>query len=166
MPYCPKCGNKVDENVTICQNCGAPLSGGTPNQPSTSPPAKPENAETQEKHEGAKKSEKHEKSDNSFIGFLVGGLILITVGVFALIDLTSPNFLSPTQDLAAMLLIIGVIIIIAAIYIATRVFRHFPGHPKVSCPKTPSTAACIYTIDTSPKYFCSSGYRYIFRLNL
>jgi uncharacterized membrane protein YvbJ len=115
MPYCPKCGNKVEENMNICPNCGAPLSGGTHNQ-STLPP---EEKETQ------KKPEKYQTSDYSFIGFLVGGLVLVTVGVFALIDLTYPNFLSPTQDLTAMLLTIGVIIILAAIYIAARARRHF-----------------------------------------
>ena len=151
MPYCPKCGNKVEENVTVCPNCGAPLSGVILNQPSTLSPAKPENTETQEKHEGAKKSETCEKSDYSFVGFLVGGLILITVGVFALIDLTSPNFLSPTEDLAAMLLIIGIIIIIAAIYIATRTFKHFPN---LFRSKTPSVAMCVSTIGISLKYFC------------
>ena len=25
MPYCPKCGNKVDDGAAFCQNCGAKL---------------------------------------------------------------------------------------------------------------------------------------------
>ncbi len=28
MNYCPKCGNKVDENITYCPNCGARLETG------------------------------------------------------------------------------------------------------------------------------------------
>ena len=28
MKYCPKCGNKVDENITYCPNCGARLEEG------------------------------------------------------------------------------------------------------------------------------------------
>lgn len=28
MNYCPKCGNKVDENITYCPNCGARLEEG------------------------------------------------------------------------------------------------------------------------------------------
>ena len=28
MNYCPKCGNKVDENTTYCPNCGARLEEG------------------------------------------------------------------------------------------------------------------------------------------
>jgi uncharacterized membrane protein YkgB len=132
MSYCPKCGNKVDETMVFCPRCGASLKGtttpgqATPNQPYRYEKAeKNEKREKHEKREHPEKGEKQEKSEYSFVGYLVGGLILITIGVFALLDLTSP--LNSSQDLAAMLLIIGVIIIVGAIYIATTARKRFPS---------------------------------------
>jgi uncharacterized membrane protein YvbJ len=131
MSYCPKCGNKVDENMVFCPRCGASLKGAA--TPSQVPPTYPyrnekaeknESREKQEKRENPEKGEKREKSEVGFVGYLIGGLILITIGVFALLDLTSP--LNSSQDLAAMLLIIGVIIIIGAIYVAFIARKHFP----------------------------------------
>jgi len=129
MSYCPKCGNKVEETMVFCPRCGASLKGtATPGQ---APPIQPYRYEKAEKNdrrdmrEHPEKGEKQEKSEYDFVGYLIGGLILITIGVFALLDLTSP--LNSSQDLAAMLLIIGVIIIVGAIYIATRARKHFPS---------------------------------------
>jgi hypothetical protein len=133
MPYCPKCGSKVDENMAFCPTCGASLKGAPQAPPAAAPPMPPRNEkdeksrEKSEKHTGGEKGEKPEKADYSFVGFLVGGLVLVTIGVFALLDLAYPGVLNSTTDLAAMLLIIGVIIIIAAIYIATRARRRFPN---------------------------------------
>ena len=121
MSYCPICGNKVDETMVFCPHCGASLKGTeTPSQAPTTQPyryEKSEKKEKHEKHEHPDKGQKQEKSEYSFLGYLIGGLILITIGVFALIDLTNPR--NSSQDLAAMLLVIGVIIIVGAIYIAT-----------------------------------------------
>ncbi len=132
MSYCPKCGNKVDETMAFCPHCGASLKGtSTPGQ---TPPTQPyqyekaeknEKREKQEKRAQPEKGEKQEKSEYSFVGYLIGGLILITIGIFALIDLTNP--LNSSQDLAAMLLIIGVIIIVGAIYIAITARKRFPS---------------------------------------
>ena len=130
MSYCPKCGNKVDETMVFCPRCGASLKGATLGQV---PPAHPyrnekaeknERREKQEKREKPEKGEKQEKSEYAFVGYLIGGLVLITIGVFALLDLTNP--VNSTQDLAAMLLIIGVIIIIGAVYVATTARKRFP----------------------------------------
>lgn len=108
MSYCPLCGNKVDETMTFCPICGASLKDTpTPNQAPTAPPVQNEKSE---------KPEKHEISEHGFVGYLMGGLILITIAVFALFDLTSPK--NSGQDLAAMLLIIGVIIIVGGVYMA------------------------------------------------
>ncbi len=132
MSYCPKCGNKVDETMVFCPRCGASLKGTA--APGQVPPTQPyrnekaeknERREKQEKREQPEKGEKQEKSEYGFIGYLIGGLILITIGVFALLDLTNP--LNSSQDLAAMLLVIGVIIIIGAIYIAMTARKRFPS---------------------------------------
>jgi uncharacterized membrane protein YvbJ len=115
MSYCPKCGNKVEETMVFCPHCGTSLKGAA--TPSQVQPAQSYQNEKQEKKQNPEKGEQHEKSEYGFVGYLVGGSILITIAVFALLDLTHPS--NSSQDLAAMLLIIGVIIIIAAIYVAT-----------------------------------------------
>jgi uncharacterized membrane protein YvbJ len=127
MSYCPKCGNKVDETMVFCPRCGTSLKGtATPGQ---EPPTQPYLSEKAEKNENGEmsnrpeKGEKKAKNEYGYVGYLIGGLILITIGVFAVLDLTSP--LNSSQDLAAMLLIIGIIIIVGAIYIATRERKQF-----------------------------------------
>ncbi len=50
----------------------------------------------------------------------MGGLIFITIGVFALLDLTRSSALNSSQDLAGMLLTIGAIIIIGAVYMTIK----------------------------------------------
>ena len=109
--------------MVFCPHCGTSLKGAS--TPSQAPPAQLYRNEKQEKNQNPEKGEKHEKSEYGFVGYLVGGLILITIAVFALLDLTNPS--NSSQDLAAMLLIIGVIIIVAAIYIATTVRKRFPA---------------------------------------
>jgi uncharacterized Zn finger protein (UPF0148 family) len=119
MSYCPKCGNEVDETMTFCPICGAPLKYAATSQ---TPPTQPNRNEENEKSEKEKKKNhhsekgtKHEKDEHGFIGYLMGGSILITIGIFALLDLTGSS-LSSSQDLSAMLLTIGAIIIIGAVY--------------------------------------------------
>lgn len=134
MSYCPKCGNKVDETMAFCPRCGASLKVTAP--PSQAPPAQPyhrrdekseknEKQEKQEKDQRSEKGEKNEKGEQGFIGYLIGGLILITIGAFTLINLMNP-FFSTGQNWAIMLLIIGVIIIIGAIYVATVARKRTP----------------------------------------
>jgi uncharacterized membrane protein YvbJ len=123
MGYCPKCGNKVEETMVFCPLCGASLKGAE--TPSQAPPAQSYRDEKQEKKQNPEKSEKHEKIEYGFVGYLVGGSVLITIAVFALLDLTHPS--NSSQDLAAMLLIIGVIIIIAAIYVAITIWKRIPA---------------------------------------
>ena len=136
MPYCPKCGNQVDENMTFCPRCGASLkaAAATPGPVPTAPAPPPmygrrdekaEKNEKQEKNQNQEKGEKGEKGEQGFIGFLIGGLILIVVGAFALLQLTN-NFLSTGNNWAIMLLLIGVIIIGGAVYIATQARKRSP----------------------------------------
>ena len=131
MSYCPKCGNKVDETMAFCPRCGASLKGSIPGQPVPPPPIyrrqeKTEKNEKQEKNQNSEKGEKQERTEHGFIGYLIGGLILIVIGVFALMQLGGNNFVSGGQGLAIMLFIIGIIIIFGAVYVALTSRKHFP----------------------------------------
>jgi uncharacterized membrane protein YvbJ len=130
MPYCPKCGNNVDETMAFCPNCGTALKGTTPSQAAP----ESEEQEKQEKHENPADVEIQDKNQYGFVRYLIGGLILIIVGVFAILDLTS-HISASGQDVALLLIIIGIIIIIGAIYVTAPVrkyFRHLISHPKNS----------------------------------
>ena len=134
MPYCPKCGNKVDDTMSFCPNCGAALKGAKPSQEAASPPSqgrekteKTEGQEKQAKNENPEQSEKQQKGEYGFFGFLVSGLILVLIGVFAVIYLTKP-FSVPGQALVIILVIIGAIIIIGAVYTAIARKRFPPTH--------------------------------------
>jgi uncharacterized membrane protein YvbJ len=130
MVYCPKCGNEVDENMTFCPRCGAPLkAAAAPVQAAPAPQRneKAEKGEKQEKHEKQEpeKGEKHEKGEYGFVGWLVGGLILILIGFFALLQIT--NIITSGISWAIVLLIIGAMVIIAAVYFASMARKHSPS---------------------------------------
>jgi hypothetical protein len=135
MSYCPKCGNKIDDAMVFCPNCGASLKGAPTGQPMPPPPAQPyrgrneksEKNEKQEKQQGQQpeKGEKQEKGERGFIGYLIGGLILITLGLFSVLQI-SGYFTDSGQNWAIMLLLIGVIIIVGAIYIALTARKRSP----------------------------------------
>jgi len=111
MPYCPKCGTEVSEEMAFCPKCGAPLKG---------PPAgyRPEKAEKSEKEEKREKTEKYEKREFGVIGPLIGGLILIFLGLMFYLELT--GFARREILWAFFFVIIGIIIIIGAVYAARR----------------------------------------------
>lgn len=132
MSFCPKCGNKVDENMAFCPRCGASLKGAIPPPPPGPTPAQPyqrrnEKSEKNEKNEKdqREKGEKQEKGEYGFVGYLIGGLILITVGFFSLLQITGSP-LTSGGDFALMLVIIGIIIIIGAIYVTMVARKHSP----------------------------------------
>jgi hypothetical protein len=133
MSYCPKCGNKVEENMTFCPRCGASLKAEAPGQAAPAPaPQRGEKAEKGEKQEKPEKQEKqepekgekHEKGEYGFIGWLIGGVILILIGFFALLQFA--GYLSWGAGWALVLLVIGVIIIIAAVYLTGMARRRYP----------------------------------------
>jgi predicted lipid-binding transport protein (Tim44 family) len=129
MPYCPKCGNLVDENMTFCPRCGAPLkaeaTAKTQPQGPTPPYRRDEKTEKNEKNEHDEKTEKQEKGEHGgFIGFFIGGLILIIIGVFSLLSIS--GVLTSGANSALVLVLIGVVIIIAAVYVATNARRRSP----------------------------------------
>lgn len=133
MSYCSKCGNKVDETMAFCPRCGASLRTAAPATSGTAQPyaqsnekaEKNEKQEKREKNEHREKGEKQEKGEYGFVGFLVGGLVLIVLALFALLRLT--GYIDNGMSWAIMLLIIGVIIIVTAIYISSTVRKHFPA---------------------------------------
>ena len=130
MLYCPKCGNKVEENMTFCPRCGAPLKAEAPVQAAPAPAPqrgeKAEKGEKQEKHEKQEpeKGEKHEKGEYGFIGWLIGGVVLILIGFLAL--LRFGGYLASGLEWALFLLIVGVIVIIAAVYLTTMARKRSP----------------------------------------
>ncbi len=134
MSYCPKCGNKVDETMVFCPNCGASLKGAPTSRPPPVPPyqrrnekgEKNEKNEKNEKQEKNENREKEEKGERGFVGYLIGGLILITIGVFLALQATGSPLLASGQGLPVMLLIIGIIIIIGAVYVTMVARRHSP----------------------------------------
>ena len=125
MSYCPKCGNKVDESMVFCPRCGASLREPTP-VPSAPPPVYSQKNEKGEKNEKHESREKQEKGERGFVGYLIGGLILITFGLFSILQLSGYFAVNSGQAWAIMLLIIGVIIIIGAVYVATTARRRHP----------------------------------------
>jgi predicted lipid-binding transport protein (Tim44 family) len=128
MSYCPKCGNQVEDAMTFCPRCGASLKGTPP--PAQPAPAQPyrrnEKGEKNEKNEKHESREKQEKGERGFVGYLIGGLILITFGLFSVLQLSGYFAANSGQSWALMLLIIGVIIIVGAVYVAMTARRHSP----------------------------------------
>lgn len=121
MFYCPKCGTEVSEEMAFCPKCGAPLKAEKPSieaPPTGYRPEKAEKAEKHEKQEKGEKTEKHEKREFGFIGSLIGGLILIFFGLMSYLQVT--GFLGKEVVGALFLILIGIIIIIGAIYAARR----------------------------------------------
>ena len=109
MSYCPKCGTEVREEMTFCPKCGAPLKA---------PPTgyKPEKYEKREKEEREKreKKEKYEKREFGVMGQIIGGLILIFLALIFYLQVI--GFARMEILGAVFFFIIGIIIIIGAVY--------------------------------------------------
>ena len=107
--------------MVFCPYCGNSLKGAPPGQPSPAP-AQP----YRRRDEKQEKNEKQEKGEAGFIGYLIGGLILITLGLFSVLQLSGFFAVNSGQSWAVMLLIIGVIIIIGAVYVAIGARKRSP----------------------------------------
>ncbi len=114
--------------MTFCPRCGTALKGVPSGQavPPTQPYPRDEKREKNEKQEKHENREKQEKGERGFVGYLIGGLILITIGLFSVLEISNPGMLG-AQSWALMLLIIGIIIIIGAVYVAMTARRHSPA---------------------------------------
>jgi len=131
MPYCPKCGTKVREEMNFCPKCGAPLK--VEQVPAAAAPPAPIRVEKAEKHEKREKEEKHEKREKeekyerrelSFVGPLVGGLFLMFVGYMFYLSVTVS--LRWEAVWALFFIVIGIIVIVGAVYAAVTAARRHP----------------------------------------
>jgi len=138
MPYCSKCGAQVREEMAFCSKCGAALKVEQPPAEAAAPaPPAPYRAEKAEKHEkrekeekGEKrekeeKTEKHEKREFGVIGPLIGGLILICCGLLFYLTVTARLKWQVIGPL--FVIIIGIIIIVGALYAAMMATRRHPS---------------------------------------
>ncbi len=126
MPYCPKCSAEITEEMSFCPKCGAPLKAAqAPAEPRFREHYRGEKSEKSEKAEKREKGEKREKQEFGFFGPLIGGLILIFLGIAAFIGVSYPHYDWRTFG-AFFLLLIGVIVIVAAIYGALVLRKRHP----------------------------------------
>lgn len=114
--------------MAFCPKCGAPLK--TPTVSAVQQEARPhrgEKAEKHEKHEKREKGEKHEKSEFSYLGLIIGGLILIIIGLTSYLQITGIIDVKVREILWAIFLIaVGVILIFGAFYAMTTVKKRNP----------------------------------------
>ena len=121
MSNCPKCGSKIEEEMSFCPKCGAPLRAQQTTSEARTIYRRDEKAEKSEKHE---KTEKREKHEYGFLGPLIGGLILIVIGTIAYLRLAY----DVNQEIlwAFFLVLVGVLVIVGAIYGYTMAARRHP----------------------------------------
>ncbi len=129
MPYCSKCGTKVGEEMIFCPNCGASLKAAQPPVEAAPAPApqrveKAEKCEKEEKGEKREKTEKYEKREFGFIGPLIGGLILTFFGLMFYLQAT--GFIGWRVAGPLFLIIVGIVILIGALYAAMMAARRHP----------------------------------------
>lgn len=124
--YCPKCGSEVSEEMSFCPKCGAAIKAGqiTPETRVPTTYRRSEKAEKEEKDEKNEKGEKHEKREYGFLGPLIGGVVLMLLGLTAFLEVT--GYANRTLLWAVFFVIVGVIVIIGAIYGATLASRRHP----------------------------------------
>jgi len=114
--------------MTFCPNCGASLKAQAAWQPGTGATSAPPYyyRHRHEKEEKNEKQEKHEKQGGSYGGMLIAGLVVLFIGVLAYVNATT-GFLNGPQASAAVLVIIGVIILFAALYYTSVARRRNPA---------------------------------------
>ena len=120
MSYCPKCGNKIEEEMSFCPKCGTPLKTQQVIVGSRPTYRRDEKAEKGEKTEKREKGEKHEYG---FLGPLIGGLILIFIGAASYFQITGYD---SRVIWAFFFVLIGVLIIVGATYGYMMASRRHP----------------------------------------
>jgi len=128
MSFCPKCGNKITEDMVFCPKCGAPLkveqAAPQPARPPTYRHEKEEKSEKgEEKGEKHEKREKHEKHEYGFMGPLIGGVILLFIGAALYLNVIGYNM---AVLWALFFVLIGVLIIVGGIYGVIMAGRRHP----------------------------------------
>ncbi len=124
MPYCTKCGAELTGEIKFCPKCGASL-GPSP------PRAQMEKEEKHEKREKSEKAEKREKGEYGsrwmYIGLLIGGFVVILAGLNAYLRIVSPWYTRYSE--AVFLIVIGILVILIAIYAAMTAAKRSPRPP-------------------------------------
>jgi len=125
---CPKCGNKVEEEMSFCPRCGAPLKPETvaPTPPEAMPMYYRRDEKTEEKSEKQEKQEKYEKREKreyGFMGPLIGGLILLFIGLGLYLNTIG---YSAAELWALFFVFIGLLIIAGAVYGVVVAGRRHP----------------------------------------
>ena len=116
--------------MIFCPNCGASLKAEQTAAPTRPEPPihytreKEEKYESREKREKGEKRENREKGEFGFIGPLIGGLILIFLGLAFYLERT--GVIAAPYLWAFFFVIVGVIIIFAAIYGSIMTHRRYP----------------------------------------
>lgn len=133
MLYCPKCGSKVDEEMTFCPKCGAPLK--VEKVTTVAPETRPttyrrdekteEKSEKHEKREKQEKHEKHEKREYGFIGPLIGGVILLFIGLAIYLPTAMPSY-NVNVVWALFFVLIGLLVIVGGVYGVIMAGRRHP----------------------------------------
>jgi hypothetical protein len=126
LPNCPKCGAEVSEEMSFCPRCGAPLRVGQfpPPPPAGRREEKAEKYEKHEKEEKGEKWEKHEKHELLFLGPLVGGAILLILGILGYLEVS--GLIVHGVSRAILLIILGVILLIGALYVIGTASKRHP----------------------------------------
>lgn len=124
MSYCPKCGSKIEEEMVFCPKCGAPLKAQQATAAGKTAYRREEKAEKGEKNEKNEKREKNEKNEYGFLGPLIGGLILIFIGAASYLEIT--HAYDSRVIWAFFFVLIGVLIIVGAIYGYTMAAKRHP----------------------------------------
>lgn len=127
MPYCPKCGVEVSEEMDFCTQCGARLKS-SPVRVRREKAEKEEKREKQEKGEKVEKAEKYEKREFGYVGPLVGGVILIFVGVMSY--LVAIGRIHVRDWGPVFLIVVGIIILVFGFYAAFVAAKRSPRPPE------------------------------------
>jgi len=127
MPYCPKCGKEVSEEMDFCPQCGASLKP-TPARVQMEKAEKEEKQEKEEKEEKAEKTEKYEKREFGYVGPLVGGVILILLGIMAYLAATGRMHILDWGPI--FLIMVGIIILVFGLYAALVAAKRSPRPPE------------------------------------
>ena len=93
---------------------------------------KNEKGEKHEKNQPNEKGEKHEKGEFGFIGWLIGGIIIIVIGIFAYAR--AVGFITSPVENAIVLLVIGIAIILVAVWLSTNGSKTKPCSPSLEKP--------------------------------
>ena len=115
--------------MTFCPKCGASLKMETRATPTYPPQTyrRNEKNEKQEKNQQNEKREKQEKGEYSFIGWLIGGVVVIVIGIFAFTN--ALGYITSAVQNATVFVVIGIILVIVAIWMSMRARRHNPVPP-------------------------------------